>query len=194
MKNAPVVGPAPRRLSEARHLLHPAALLSLLLLVVNDHYLKQAYPGTLSGKVSDFCFMVLMPLWLHAAVWITFGPRLRKVVEKRTTLLAATILTGFIFVLMNTTAIGDAIYRVTLGSLQWPLRTAASLIKEGSLATWAPVKATPDPTDLWALRCSSSLALSPKGRTMALPLQSPCKLFSRDSRARASEALPPFPA
>mgnify|MGYP000618363709 CR=1 FL=1 len=45
-------------------LIHPVSLLALALLVVNDHYLKEAYPSFLSGKLSDVAFMILAPLWL----------------------------------------------------------------------------------------------------------------------------------
>ena len=49
-------------------LLHPIALASLVTLVVNDHVLKQRWPGWVTGKLSDFAGMVLAPLVLVALV------------------------------------------------------------------------------------------------------------------------------
>ena len=47
-------------------LLHPALPSSLLVLLVNDHWLKRTHPGVLSGKLSDFATMLLLPVLLHA--------------------------------------------------------------------------------------------------------------------------------
>ena len=35
-------------------MLHPSFIISLLLLAINDHYLKYEYPGWFTGKLSDF--------------------------------------------------------------------------------------------------------------------------------------------
>lgn len=47
-------------------LLHPIFLLSLGTLLLNDHYLKQAYPGWLTGKLSDFSGLLVLS-WV--VVW-----------------------------------------------------------------------------------------------------------------------------
>src|SRR6185436_11303383 len=57
-----------RVLGEA--LLSPLALLSLGVLVINDHALKGAFPGFVTGKLSDAAGMLLFPLLLHALVEI----------------------------------------------------------------------------------------------------------------------------
>jgi hypothetical protein len=49
-------------------LLHPVALLAIAVLVVNDHVLKAAWPGVITGKLSDFAGLVFFPL-LVAAPW-----------------------------------------------------------------------------------------------------------------------------
>jgi len=58
-----VTRPAPGRL-----LLHPAALAALVALVVNDHALKERFPGVVTGKVSDLAGMVVAPLVLVTVV------------------------------------------------------------------------------------------------------------------------------
>ena len=58
-----------RRALPAGELFHPVALLFLVLLVVNDHYLKGgALPGWLTGKLSDVAGMASFPLVVTAAV------------------------------------------------------------------------------------------------------------------------------
>ncbi|MDO6432910.1 hypothetical protein Q4E93_20040 [Flavitalea sp. BT771] len=45
-------------------LLNWAFLPCLLVLALNDHYLKAAYPGWLTGKLSDFAGLLIFPLFL----------------------------------------------------------------------------------------------------------------------------------
>jgi hypothetical protein len=47
---------------------HPVTVLALLVLVVNDHVLKAAYPGRLTGKLSDAAGLVLAPPLLAAVL------------------------------------------------------------------------------------------------------------------------------
>src|SRR3954462_10594003 len=45
-------------------LLNPVFIIGLLLLTLNDHWLKMRYPGVLTGKLSDFAGMLIFPLFL----------------------------------------------------------------------------------------------------------------------------------
>ena len=45
---------------------HPLCLAAIGLLLVNDHILKAAYPGWLTGKLSDFAWMIVFPVLLAA--------------------------------------------------------------------------------------------------------------------------------
>ncbi len=45
-------------------ILNPIFLTGLLVLVVNDHWLKMQYPGVLTGKLSDFAGLLIFPLFL----------------------------------------------------------------------------------------------------------------------------------
>lgn len=49
-------------------LLHPIALAATALLWLNDHEFKAAYPGIVTGKLSDLCGLVVFPLFLVGAV------------------------------------------------------------------------------------------------------------------------------
>ncbi len=48
-------------------MLHPLTLISLFVLVLNDHFLKWAHPSWVTGKLSDVAGMVLAPLVLSVA-------------------------------------------------------------------------------------------------------------------------------
>ena len=47
---------------------HPAVWLSIIVLLVNDHWLKAASPSWLTGKLSDFAGIFVFPLVATAAV------------------------------------------------------------------------------------------------------------------------------
>ena len=48
-------------------MLHPLTLISLVVLVLNDHFLKWAHPSFITGKLSDVAGMILAPIVLSAA-------------------------------------------------------------------------------------------------------------------------------
>ena len=83
-----------------RALAHPGSVLALVVLVLNDHVLKQAWPGWVTGKLSDVAGLVVAPLLLAALLAIVRVPRPMPVA------LAAT---GVGFVLCKTSAAGAAV-------------------------------------------------------------------------------------
>jgi hypothetical protein len=54
---------------------HPLTVLALVLLILNDHVFKAAYPGWLTGKLSDAAGLVLAPALLAALTGL-LAPRL----------------------------------------------------------------------------------------------------------------------
>lgn len=51
-----------------RYFIHPIPLAAVALLVLNDRYLKYAYPSWVTGKISDFAGVFFMPLFICAVV------------------------------------------------------------------------------------------------------------------------------
>src|SRR5687767_7289813 len=49
-------------------LVHPTTLIATVLLAVNDHVLKAAYPGPFTGKLSDAAGLVVAPPLLALVV------------------------------------------------------------------------------------------------------------------------------
>jgi hypothetical protein len=80
-----------------RALAHPGSVLALVVLVLNDHVLKQAWPGWVTGKLSDVAGLVVAPLLLAAVLALVRVPRAMPVS------LAAT---GAGFVLCKTSTFG----------------------------------------------------------------------------------------
>ena len=110
---------------------HPLVVGSILLLLLNDHVLKAAYPSVLTGKMSDFAGLCFFPLLLT----VLFGLLLdRARVPARAT-------AGLTFGL---TLAGFALIKTLPGINAW---AAAALSQVLSL----PVTLVRDPTDLVAL-------------------------------------------
>lgn len=65
-----MAAPTPEPLTPERALLHPAWLLGLAVLILNDHVLKGAelLPAALTGKLSDVAGLLIAPLLLAAVV------------------------------------------------------------------------------------------------------------------------------
>ncbi len=125
-------------------LLHPIVLTAIALLVINDHVLKGAAPGVLTGKLSDVAGMVFFPIFL-AALLELFGARHRRLV------LGCAIATGIVFAATKTIPPAAEAYRIGLGAIQWPFRALLSIVRGDGVPALARVAMTMDPTDLIAL-------------------------------------------
>ncbi len=75
-------------------------MLALVVLVLNDHVLKQAYPGMLTGKLSDVAGLVVAPLLL--------GVLLTAMRASRGPMPVAIALTGVGFTLVKAFGAGAA--------------------------------------------------------------------------------------
>ena len=143
---APLGPPAVRLL-----LLHPLAVTAVAVLVVNDHLVKSAWPGVVSGKLSDIAGLVFFPLLLASVaevVVLRLGPRrlMPLRMPPRLALGAAIVLTAVGFTLVKTVAVATAAFDLALGFGQWVVAFGPI-----SGAALIPTSTTTDPTDLVAL-------------------------------------------
>ena len=129
-----------------RALQHPVALAALVLLVVNDHILKAASPGWLTGKLSDVAGLVFFPLLVAAAVELASR---RDVAARAVAGVAIAVGVGFAAIKLWSPA-SDA-YRVGLAALQWPAHALVAVLDSATLPAIGRVQLTADPTDLLAL-------------------------------------------
>jgi hypothetical protein len=135
-------------------LLHPALPFSLLVLLVNDHWLKHTHPGVLSGKLSDFATMLLLPVLLHALFELGYGfcrghaptPALSN-----GALVASIALASIVFGLPEVWKPAETAYCYGMAVLRWPFRALACAFSGHALPALRPCAATADVTDLLAL-------------------------------------------
>ena len=119
-------------------LLHPGALISVAVLVLNDHLLKGAFPSFVTGKLSDLAGLAFFPLFLQAGLEWLGAPVSRRV------LAGACLATAAVFVGVKTVQAMHAVYEIGLGLLQFPFRALAG-------GAGGRVALQMDPTDLVAV-------------------------------------------
>lgn len=131
-------------------LVHPLVVGAVLVLIVNDHLLKRAMPGLITGKLSDVAGLVFFPLTLAVALaWL--ARRAGRRAEPVRLVASTAVLTGVVFALVKTTAVGGWWYRHGLAALQCPARVALAWLTGARPECPAEVSLTPDVTDLVAL-------------------------------------------
>jgi len=125
-------------------LLHPIAVIAIAALIANDHWFKDAYPGWLTGKLSDAAGLALFPLLLVVLAG-DLAPR------SWASIAVAILITALGFTLVKTCPAATALYRVGLGALQWPFLALGDWLHGSGLRGPVAVAAVTDPSDLLAL-------------------------------------------
>jgi len=143
----------PRLPAAGGALLHPVMLASLSVLVVNDHVIKRFWPGVLSGKLSDFAVVVLLPLFLHGLVELAHDKALRPlgIVASARWLLGCIVLSTLVFALPEVWQPAELAYRYGAAGLRYPFQLLWSLAQGHTTRAFVPVRATADITDLLAV-------------------------------------------
>jgi len=123
------------RLPPIPELASPLPLGAVALLALNDHWLKRAWPGLVTGKLSDLAGCFVLPLFLSALLaCLTRWPLARRLA------VGAVVTSLFFAALKLSPAVADAVARAldlsALGLGGWRSRIVA------------------DPTDLVALPCA----------------------------------------
>jgi hypothetical protein len=127
-------------------LLHPLTVLSVVVLLGNDHLLKAAAPGLLTGKLSDIAGLVVFPLLLAEVAGFIARRMLGRPIEARILVPATVLITAAGFSAVKTSNVAADLWAGGLGALQW-------LVGFG-FARGGPPPSTVvavDPTDLAAL-------------------------------------------
>ncbi len=132
-------------------LLHPAALLALATLIVNDHYLKVVAPSPLTGILSGFAGVIIFPLVLQAAWEVLLAAGSRWSRPSIRAIMLSCLATGVGYAAVEVFPPATELYRHGLGALQWlPSATLAWITSQPPPAL-VPVLATSDLLDLAAL-------------------------------------------
>ena len=152
------------KISAGELALHPVALISLAVLVVNDRWLKVAWPGFVTGKLSDCAGLVLLPVGL-----LSLAEILRRNCGKpmiwRYDVLVWVTLSVFGFVFVKVTPVGNDAYAWVMGIIRWPLQ---AISHTGSTPQLRPILVSRDRADLLALAFSPWPFLLIRKRTRAV--------------------------
>lgn len=140
--------PARRAVTPGDGVLHPIVLAALVVLILNDQALKSAWPGPVTGKLSDVAGLIVAPLAVQAGAEVGLAAAGRWEGPSRRVLLLAIALVGVGFVAIQSWPPAVELYRVALGTAQWPFRAAVAALAGDPTPTVALVAATPDAADL----------------------------------------------
>lgn len=144
-------------MTPGRILVHPVSLAAAATYLLNDHVLKAAMPGVLSGKLSDVAGMVVLPVTMVALCELLLRRELG-----RPSLVAAIGVTMVGFTAVEVWPVAEAAWCWTWGALQWPAHAAMAWWEGAPPPALRPVLAWSDPTDL--LTCPAGLlALGVRG-------------------------------
>lgn len=131
-------------------LLRPLAIASCVLLVANDHLLKDMWPGLATGKLSDFTGLIVFSLLLASlAEFVRFLTHRSIVIASDAVLWPAICGLGFAFV--KSTPVGNDSYAWAVGIIRWPFHAAAAVFHHDAVPSIQPILVARDPTDLIAL-------------------------------------------
>ena len=190
-------------------LCHPVTVAGVLLLLINDHLLKPAFPGIVTGKLSDVAGLVMAPALV--AVLLTrpaaaLATRLRVAFPRveqhmvhaerpgtellRRSDVAAVVLTGLLFALVKTTETGAETASQVWTFLAGPSRVLADptdLLALPALAAawWARNRSLRrPPTARWRVVVTMPLAMVAVTATSAMPAHSSPNEVTVDDRGR----------
>jgi hypothetical protein len=141
-----VLAPATRSL-----LVHPVTLACMAVLLVNDHLLKAMWPGSMTGKLSDFAGLVFFPVLLVGVAELTTSRLGRRPPRTPRSMLVCCGLTALVFAPAELWEPATVFYEAALGAIQWPFRILVAVAGGGEAPALRRVSATADPTDLIAL-------------------------------------------
>jgi hypothetical protein len=146
-------------------LLHPLVIASIVTLIVNDHVLKRAAPGLLTGKLSDVAGLVFFPLLAVAGCELVTSALGRWEGPSARALMVSTLVSAVVFAAAKTTELGAAAVAWGLGGVQWLTGSVSSVLGGTAVGSVRPVQIVRDPTDLVALLALAAAVAIGVGRT-----------------------------
>lgn len=127
--------------------LHPVVLCALALWALNDHVLKAAFPGAITGKLSDVASLIAFPALASAACELWASRRGDTLRAPNGVLLGWAIATALAMITIRFEGPMAEAYRWGLGLAQWPFRAVAAALRGDGCPSLAPVALALDPSD-----------------------------------------------
>jgi hypothetical protein len=132
-------------------LLHPVALLAIVVLGLNDQLFKDVWPGMVTGKLSDVAGMIFFPLVLQAAWEVVVARFDTRWKPSRRVLWFSVVATAVVFSIIQLFPWATMAYRHGLGALQWPFFAVWALLSGDVLPPLHVVSVVADPWDCLAV-------------------------------------------
>lgn len=137
-------------------LLDPLFLLALFLLALNDHVLKSAAPGIITGKLSDMAGLALAPV-LAVSLGELFNAGATDRQSRIWRLAGWAVATALVFSAIQLWGPAARAYSQLLGVVQSLPRVLVAWSAGGN-GVWGVARHVPDPTDLLTLPfCAAGL-------------------------------------
>ena len=135
-------------------LLSPIYILSLLVMLFNDHYWKGIGPAWITGKLSDVVILIMGPLTIQALFELILSRFTKNWGPSRALLFLLAFTMSMLMIGINLWDPPATLYRWGMGVLQWPFRAIQGLLQEGIVVDIRPVQLFMDPDDCWTAPCS----------------------------------------
>ncbi len=149
-------------------LLDPVVVAALVMLVVNDHVLKQFATGTrwtlVTGKLSDVAGVLFLPALVVAALELSASLARRYRGPSTRTAVVVAVVVALAFALMKTWSPAAFVYREALGMLQWPYFAVVAAARGLPAPAVVPVRHVVDATDLVALPAAAWVVVQARAR------------------------------
>ena len=131
-------------------LLHPLFLVSLLVLLINDHIAKDLYPGLITGKLSDFSGLLVLPVLAFVAVEVGAKATRRRLPGARVAA-ALCIVSAIGFALVKSVPWANEGYRFAIGAIRWPLQALTAAADGTETPGVSLISVVPDEWDIIAI-------------------------------------------
>lgn len=128
-------------------LLHPVVLAGLVVWEVNDHVGKEAWPGLVTGKVSDVAGVIVTPVLFLGVYELRPGGRLAAPAVVGACVAAV----GAAFVLVELVPAATDVYERGIGVVRWPVDLSRSALAGRGFAGPVRVQLWADAPDLLTL-------------------------------------------
>lgn len=144
--------------------LHPVALSSLAVLVLNDHLLKGVAPGWLTGKLSDVAGLVFLPFLIVATVDAIRRRRPPGILAAAVTASATAVVFAAIKLLDPVRSFAAEV----AGVLRAPLDAGSALAAGTALPSVSPAAIVADPSDVVAVVACAAIVLVARRAALAV--------------------------
>lgn len=132
-------------------ILHPLALVAIAVLILNDHVLKGAHPGLITGKLSDVTGLIFFPLLLLGSWEVALLATRRWRGPQARSTLAAVVLAGLGFAAVKTNESAASAFGSAVGLAQWLVGIGPAVLGASPIGQPGSAGTLVDPGDLLAL-------------------------------------------